>query len=172
MFEIRLSYEDKKLDVVSIKCNNCKRETDLNSRTSFYWLFDELIIKFLLNSILHNVGMSWIIISNQEINYEMDKNNHQDWSNKVPWYNISICWKLHGRRFEDFITQARTYRCNLICSLVAHVRLQLDYKDDKIIIGDRSIPDDATTKALEALEALEALGATISFIDICLKLFR
>ena len=39
------------------------------------------------------------------------------------------------------------------------------YKDDKISIGDRSIPKDATTKLLKAL------GATLSFIDIWLKLF-
>ena len=53
-----------------------------------------------------------------------------------------------------------------MCSLVAHDKLKLDYKDDEISIGDRSIPDNATTKALEAL------GATINFIDIWLKLFR
>ena len=47
-----------------------------------------------------------------------------------------------------------------MCPLVAHVNFQLDYKYDKISIGDRSIPDNATTKALEAL------CATINFIDI------
>ena len=65
----------------------------------------------------------------------MDKNNHQDWLNKVPWYNISICSKLHGSRFEDFITQAITDIYNIICSLVAHDILQPYYKDDKSIIG-------------------------------------
>ena len=49
MFEIRLSYEDEKLDVVSIKCINCKRETGLNSETSFSWVFDEVITKFVIN---------------------------------------------------------------------------------------------------------------------------
>ena len=67
--------------------------------------------------------------------------------------------------FEDFITQSRTYRYNLTCSLVAHDRLQLYYKDDEISIGDRSIPDNETTKTLEEL------GATINFIDIWLKCF-
>ena len=55
----------------------------------------------------------------------MNKTNHQDWLNKVPWYDTSICLKLHGSRFDDFITQARTDRYNLMCSLVAHDRLQL-----------------------------------------------
>ena len=73
--------------------------------------------------------MSWIISSNQEMYYEMDENNHQDWLNKGLWYNISICSKVHGSRFEDFITQAKTDRYNLKCSLVSHDRLQLYYKD-------------------------------------------
>ena len=119
----------------------------------------------MLNAIFHHLGMSWIISSNQEMNYEMDKNNHQDWLNKGPWYNTSICSKLHGSRFEDFITQVRIDRYNRMCYLVAHYRLQLYYKYDESSIVDRSIPDNVTTKALEAL------GATINFIDIWLKLF-
>ena len=95
----------------------------------------------------------------------MDKNNHQYWLNKGPWYNTSICLKLHEGTFEDFITQARTDRYNLMCSLVSHDKLQLYYKDDESSIGDREIPDNATTKILEAL------GYTINFIDIWLKLF-
>ena len=95
----------------------------------------------------------------------MDENIHQDWLNKGPLYNTSICSKLHGSRFEYFITQARTDRYNHICSLVDHNILQLYYKDNKSIIGDMSIPNNATTKALEAL------GVTINFIDICLKFF-
>ena len=79
----------------------------------------------------HHVGMSWIISSNREIDYEMNKTNHQDWLNKGPWYNTSICLKLHGIRFEGFITQARTDRYNLMRFLVAHDKFQLDYKDDE-----------------------------------------
>ena len=52
-----------------------------------------------------------------------------------------------------------------MCSLVIHDILQLYYKDDEISIGDRSIPDNATTKALESLVE------NINFIDIWLKLF-
>ena len=96
----------------------------------------------------------------------MDKNDHQDWLNKCPWYNTSIFLKLHGSRFEDFITQSITNRYNLICYLVSHDKLQLDYKDYESSIGDRAIPDDATIKTLEEL------GATINFIGIWLKLLR
>ena len=85
--------------------------------------------------------------------------------NKGPWYNTSICLKLHGSMFEDFITHARPYRYNLMCSLVVHDKIQLDYEIDEIIIGDSLIPKDATIKSLKAL------GATPNFIDIWLKLF-
>ena len=71
--------------------------------------------------------------------------------NKDPWYNTYICLKLHGSKFEDFITQARTDRYNLISSLVANHKIQPDYEDDEISIRDRSIPNDATPKALEEL---------------------
>ena len=53
-----------------------------------------------------------------------------------------------------------------MCFLVSHDRLQLEYKDDEISIGDREIPNDATIKTLEAL------GATFNFIDIWLKILR
>ena len=72
--------------------------------------------------------------------------NHLYWFNTGPWYNKNICYKLHGIKFEDFITQARTYWYNIMCYLVAHDRLQTDYKDDEISIGDRAIPNDATVK--------------------------
>ena len=167
MFEIRLSFGGEDLDTLSIKCINCKREIGLNPETSFTWVYDEIVTKFVLNVMLHHVGMSWIISSNQETEYEMNtESNNLDWLNKVTWYNRKICSKLYGSRFEDFITQARTDRYNLMCSLFAHDRLQLDYKYGKISIGDREIPNDATIKTLEEL------GATFNFIDIRLKLLR
>ena len=58
MFEIRLIYGDEELDVLSIKCINCKRETGLDSKTNFNWLYDEIVTKFMLNEMLHHVGMS------------------------------------------------------------------------------------------------------------------
>ena len=66
------------------------------------------------------MGMLWIISSNDEMKYEIDESNHQDWLNKVPWYNTDICSRLHGSLFEYFITHARTDRYNLMCYLVEH----------------------------------------------------
>ena len=83
-----------------------------------------MITKFVLNTILHHVGMSWIIFSNNEMKYEIDESNHQYWFDKGPWYNRFICSRLHGSLFEGFITHARTNRYNLMCSLVAHENKQ------------------------------------------------
>ena len=70
----------------------------------------------------------------------MGENDHQYLLNKGPWYNPSICLKLHESMFEDFITHARSYRYNLMCSLVAHDKIQPAYEDDESSIGDRLIP--------------------------------
>ena len=64
--------------------------------------FEEMIPKFVSNEIFHNGGMSWIISYNEEMKYEMDENNHQDWLNKGTWYNTAIYLRLHGSRFEFF----------------------------------------------------------------------
>ena len=85
--------------------------------------------------------------------------------NKRPWYNISICLKLYGIIFKNFITHTRTDRYNLMCSLVAHDKMQPNYEDYESSLGYRSINKDATTKELTAL------GPTLNFIDIWLKLF-
>ena len=69
-----------------------------------------MITKFVLNEILHHMGMSWIICSNEEMLYEMDESNNLDWLNKVTWYKKSICSRLHGSLFEYFITHAGTDR--------------------------------------------------------------
>ena len=57
MFELRLSYKEGILDVVYLICINCKRETGLYLKSNSL-IFDEIITKFVLNAILHNVGMS------------------------------------------------------------------------------------------------------------------
>ena len=120
----------------------------------------------MLNEILHHVGMLWIICSNDEIKYEIEVSNHQYWLNKGPWYNTAIWSSLHGILFEYFITHARTDRYNLMCSLVAHDKKQPAQEDEEISIGDRLIPKNATT------EALESLGATLNFIYVWLKPFE
>ena len=133
------------MDVISIRCTNCKREKYLYLKNT---TFDELITKFVLYEILHHVGMLWIISSNKEMTYEIDENNHQDFLNKGPCYNTEICSRLHGSLLEYFITHAKTDRYNLMCSLVAHDKIQLAYEYDESSIVDRLIPKHETTEAL------------------------
>ena len=79
-----------------------------------------MITKFVFSSILHHVGILKIISSKNGMTYEIDEINHQHWLDKGPWYYTSICSRLHGILFEDFITHARTNKYNLLCYLVAH----------------------------------------------------
>ena len=60
-----------------------------------------MVTKFMLNTVLQHVGLSWIIDSNQQLEYDMDQNN-LDWSKNVSWYNTSICAKLHDQRLEIY----------------------------------------------------------------------
>ena len=119
------------MDVISIRCINCKIESGLFLKNT---TFDEIITKFVLNEILHHVGMSWIISSSKERKYEIDENNHRYWLNKGTWYNASIYLKLYGITFEYFITHERTDRYNLMCSLVAHDKIQTAYKTMKAVL--------------------------------------
>ena len=79
-----------------------------------------MVTKFVLNAILNHLVMSCIICSNNEMLYEIKENNHTNWFNKGPWYNTSICSKLHVKVFENFIKNAITDRYNLMLSIIAH----------------------------------------------------
>ena len=113
---------------------------------------------------LHHVGMSWIISSKKEMDYDNFTNGKKNWFDTGPWHTKNICSKLYGTTFEDFITQARTDRYNIMCSLVAHDRLQEKKPYYESIIGNRVIPNDATVKSLKSL------GATFNFIDMWLHI--
>ena len=63
MFEIRLSVGDVNLDEVYLKCINCKRTTGLKTKSGFKEFYDKMITPFVMNSMLHHVGMSWMISS-------------------------------------------------------------------------------------------------------------
>ena len=73
------------METLSLKCIHCKRETGLDRETNVTWVYDKIITKFVVNAMLHHVGMSWIISPNQEMEYEMNtKNDNLDWLNKDP----------------------------------------------------------------------------------------
>ena len=58
MFELRLIDDRDKVEAIAIRCINCKKETGLYLGTS---TLEEMITKFVLNAILHHLGMSWMI---------------------------------------------------------------------------------------------------------------
>ena len=84
--------------------------------------YKDIVTSFLLNIVLHHVGMLWIIETNKHLEYYMDKHNPY-WITGVTWYNTCICKKLHGKLFEEFIRNARTDRYNLMCSIDAHEKI-------------------------------------------------
>ena len=77
---------------------------------------------------------------------EIEENNHPNWFNIGPWYNTDICSKLHGKVFEYFIKNARTYRYNIMNSIIVHNKQEPTYVDDEISGGSRPIPKNATTE--------------------------
>ena len=120
----------------------------------------------MLNAILHHVGMSLIIFSKNEMLYEIEENNHPDWFNKGPCYNTTICSKLHGKVFENFIKNARTGRYNIMCSMIALDKQQPTHVENESSGVGLPAPKNSTK------EALEALGATLNYIDFWLKMFH
>ena len=66
MFQLRLFYdkydeEGNFADTIAIRCRKFNKDTTLHLKDT---PIEEMITKFVLNAILHHVGMSWIICSN------------------------------------------------------------------------------------------------------------
>ena len=62
----------------------------------FYMLrknYKYMVTKFVFNAILNHVGFSWIIETNQQLNYVIYEHN-QDWLTNGHWYNTSIFYKI------------------------------------------------------------------------------
>ena len=83
--------------------------------------YQESITTSVFNTILYHVGMIWMIENNEDLKYDMELRN-SDCMTGGPWYNTSICKKLHGKVFEGFIINARTDRYNIMCSIDAYER--------------------------------------------------
>ena len=150
------------LEKVAREFSNCGKETMID----LYLLetnYQEIITNFVSNTMLHHVGMIWIIENHEYLKYDMDLQNY-DWMKGGPWYNQSICIKLHGKVFEGFIVNARTDRYNIMCFIDAYEREnQQSSCDDDSNGGGCPLPKKPTTTALESL------GATIDFIGCWLK---
>ena len=51
---------------------------------------------------LHHVNMIRIIKNHEFLKYDMEINN-SDWRTGGPWYNTSICKKLHGKHLRHLL---------------------------------------------------------------------
>ena len=81
--------------------------------------YQYLITKFVLNTMLHHVGILWIIETPEQLKYDTEKHN-SEWMKGGTWYNTSIYNKLYGKVFQGFIINARNDRYNTMCSINAH----------------------------------------------------
>ena len=86
---------------------------------NFNTTYQYIITTFVLNKMLHHVGILWIIQTHEQLQYYMDKHN-SEWMTGGPWYNTYICNKLHGKLCEGFTRNARTDRYNIMWSIDAH----------------------------------------------------
>ena len=154
-------YDKNKVEHIDIRCSNCGKQNVLsmdNTNTKY----KDITTLFVLNTVSHHIGMSRIIKANKQLEYYTEKNN-SDWITCGPWYNTSICEKLDGKCFEDFITIARTDRYNIMCSIDSHENKNPSEHDDGISGGGYQIPLNSTP------ESLVSPSETINFIGCWLK---
>ena len=78
-----------------------------------------IITQFVLNKMVHHVGMSLIIETNQQLKCDIEKHN-PDFITGGTWYNTCICKKIRGTVFENYIRNARANRYKRMFSIDAH----------------------------------------------------
>ena len=125
---------------------------------NFNTTHQDIITTFVLNTMLNHFGMLFIIEKHEKLQYDMDK-HILEWMTGVPWYNTSICKKLHEKVFGVFIRNSRTDSYNIMCSIDANEKEHQSSFDDGSSGGGCPIPSNSTT------ESLVSLGATIDFIS-------
>ena len=96
--------------------------------------YQYIITTFVLDTMLRHVGMVWITENDKQLKYDMDEQN-SDWMTGIPWYNTSICKKLHGKLFEVFIRNARTDRYYIRCSIDAYGKYNQSASCDNVSSG-------------------------------------
>ena len=63
-----------------------------------------------------------------------------------PWYNTSICKKLHGNVFKGFIRNEKTDRYKSMCFIDAHEKENKSSCDNGMIGGGCPLPSNSTTE--------------------------
>ena len=107
---------------VAIRCNNRRKETiiDVDIMNTTY---QDIITTFVLNTMLHHVGILLMIENHEQLKYYMYIQN-SDRLTGVPWYNTSICKKLHGKLFEGLIINEGTDIYHIMCYIDAYKKIE------------------------------------------------
>ena len=82
---------------------------------------EDFIAPFVSNIVFEHVGLTWIINTNQELNFYF-QHPCTSWILNGPLYNTMICSQLHGFYFEDCVTTTRRDIYNIMCSIEDHDR--------------------------------------------------
>ena len=109
------------MEYIAIKFNNCDRSTGLLLKVK---TVKEMITKFVLNTVLHHVGLSWIISSNKQLKYETKENNHHEWLNKAPRPYFLNSMKLCLMILLDMIEHTYAILCVLYLEMI-HYHLHM-----------------------------------------------
>ena len=80
MFQMRFWYDNEhddqnNVENIAIRCINCGKETGLSMK-NMNTNYKDIITSFVLNTVLHHVGMSGIIETNQHLEYDIEKRFH------------------------------------------------------------------------------------------------
>ena len=162
MFKIKCWWNTREYEIkytgvkVAIRCSSWGKETiiDVDIMNTKY---EDIITTFVLNKMLQHVDMLWIIETQEHLKYDTDKQNSECMTGG-PWYNTSICKQLHGKLFEGFIINEKTYRYHIMGYIDAHK------KEHKWSSCDGSRGGGCPLLTYSTTEALESLGATMDFI--------
>ena len=106
------------VNIIAIRCSNFGKDIGL-SMNNINTNYKDIIASFLLNTLLHHVGMSWIIEINEKLKYDIYKHN-KDRITGGHWYNKYACKKLYGTVIVGFIRNTITDRYDIMCYIDAH----------------------------------------------------
>ena len=67
-----MNVRKKKLENIAIRCSSCGKETGL-SMNNMNINYKDIITSFVLNTVLHHVGISWIIEIHEQLKYDIKK---------------------------------------------------------------------------------------------------
>ena len=102
---------------------------------------------FVTNMVFQHVGLSWIIKSNQKLNFYFQM-NCPIWVINSSWYNTIICSQLHGLLLGYYFITAKRDRYNAMCSIKDH-KIKNKYENDEASTGGGiTLPYNPTEEAL------------------------